>query len=119
MIVSVGIHSGGSVKKRRARWRICMQEARHNQEQLNAQIAQGSSPIYYGWIIVATCFVIIALVSPIISSFSVFYPAVLQDFHWSRGSTAIALSLHLVLGGIASPFAGGLIDKYGPRLVMP
>lgn len=96
-----------------------MQEVEHNQEQPDEQIAQGSSPIYYGWIIVATCFVIIALVSPIISSFSVFYPAVLQDFHWSRGSTAIALSLHLVLGGIASPFAGGLIDKYGPRLVMP
>ena len=83
------------------------------------QVAEVATPIYYGWIIVATCFVIIALVSPIISSFSIFYVAVLRDFHWSRGSTAIILSLHLVLGGLASPVAGHLIDKYGPRRVMP
>lgn len=95
-----------------------MPQIERNEEQANVQVAE-STPIYYGWIIVGACFVIIALVSPIISSFSVFYVAVLQDFHWSRGSTAIALSLHLVIGGIASPFAGDLIDRYGPRRVMP
>jgi MFS family permease len=83
------------------------------------RVTETSSPIYFGWVIVATCFVIIALVSPIISSFSIFYVAVLHDFHWSRGSTAIALSIHLVVGGVASPVAGHLIDKYGPRRVMP
>lgn len=80
---------------------------------------EASSPLYYGWIIVAACFLIIALVSPIISSFSIFYPAVLHEFHWSRGSTSIALSLHLVLNGMCSPVAGHLIDRYGPRRVMP
>ncbi|HKZ79894.1 MAG TPA: MFS transporter [Pyrinomonadaceae bacterium] len=83
------------------------------------ELTEAASSIYYGWIIVAACFVIIALVSPIISSFSIFYPAVLHDFQWSRGSTSIALSLHLVLNGMFSPVAGHLIDRYGPRRVMP
>ncbi len=96
-----------------------MQEVKQSKEQVGEPLGLASSPIYYGWVVVAACFVVIALVSPIISSFSVFYVAVLNDFKWSRGSTAIALSLHLVIGGLASPFAGNLIDKYGPRRVMP
>lgn len=69
--------------------------------------------------LLAACFAVIALISPLIASFSVFYVGVLRDFTWRRGAISIALSIHLVLGGLASPFAGGLIDKYGPRRVMP
>jgi MFS family permease len=74
---------------------------------------------YYGWIIVATCFLILTLTSLVATSFPIFYVPVLEGFNWSRGSTAIALSIHLILSGIAAPFAGGLIDRYGPRLIMP
>ncbi|HYK20607.1 MAG TPA: MFS transporter [Pyrinomonadaceae bacterium] len=74
---------------------------------------------YYGWIIVATCFLILTLTSLVATSFPIFYVPVLEGFNWSRGSTAIALSIHLILSGVAAPFAGGLIDRYGPRLIMP
>lgn len=74
---------------------------------------------YYGWVIVATCFFILTLTSLVATSFPIFYVPVLEGFNWSRGSTAIALSIHLVLSGIAAPVAGGLIDRYGPRLIMP
>jgi len=82
---------------------------------------EASTPgrFYYGWIIVATCFFILTLTSLVATSFPIFYVPVLEGFNWSRGSTAIALSIHLVLSGIAAPFAGGLIDRYGPRLIMP
>jgi MFS transporter, OFA family, oxalate/formate antiporter len=76
-------------------------------------------PIYYGWVMVAACFVVIALASPLISSFSIFQVAILGEFNWSRGGLAIALAIHLALGGLASPFAGHLIDRFGPRLAMP
>lgn len=78
-----------------------------------------SGRLYYGWVIVVTCFFILALTSLVATSFPIFYVPVLEGFNWSRGSTAIALSIHLVLSGIAAPFAGELIDRYGPRLVMP
>jgi MFS family permease len=81
--------------------------------------ARTLSRFYYGWIIVATCFLILTLTSLVATSFPIFYVPVLEGFNWSRGSTAIALSIHLILSGIAAPFAGGLIDRYGPRLIMP
>jgi MFS family permease len=91
-------------------------------QELNTQqeiTVRSESGIYYGWVIVAVCFGVIALISPVLGSFSVFYAAVLGDFSWSRGSTAIAMSIHLVVSGLTAPVAGGLVDRYGPRRVMP
>jgi len=85
----------------------------------NTSQASTVGRFYYGWVIVATCFFILTLTSLVATSFPIFYVPVLEGFNWSRGSTAIALSIHLILSGIAAPFAGGLIDRYGPRLIMP
>src|SRR5215510_4418339 len=81
--------------------------------------APAASPIYYGWIVVATCFFIIAPVAPIIASFSIFQVAVLDEYNWSSGSFAISLSIFLIFAGLGAPVAGGLIDRFGPRRVMP
>ena len=50
-------------------------------------------------------------------SFSIFFPSILVDFGWARGSTAIMLSLNLLLYGIFAPIAGGLADRWNPRRV--
>jgi MFS family permease len=81
--------------------------------------ARGPGGSYYGWVILAACFVIIAVSSGVISSFPIFYVSVLRQFHWNRGNTAIAMSLHLLVNGGASPFVGVIMDRYGPRLAMP
>jgi MFS family permease len=81
--------------------------------------ASTASRIYYGWIVVAACFLVIAPTAPLFSSFSIFQAPILDEFHWSRGSFAITFSIYLVVGGIAAPIAGGLIDRFGPRRVMP
>ena len=96
-----------------------MQQINRKNEQLADGNAPAASSIYYGWIMVAACFLVIALISPLISSFSIFQVPILNEFNWSRGGIAIALAIHLVLSGLASPFAGGLIDRFGPRRVMP
>jgi MFS family permease len=82
-------------------------------------IIQPARRIYYGWVVVAACFVVLALNAPLLASFSMFYVPVLNEFHWSRGSTAIAVAIHLVVSGLAGPFAGGLVDRYQARRVMP
>ena len=48
-------------------------------------------------------------------SFSVFFPPILEEFGWSRGSTAVMLSIHLLIYGIVSPFCGALSDHWKPK----
>ena len=90
-----------------------------NQSDEKVTRARASIPIYYGWVIVAVCFLVMTLLAPMLASFSIFYVAILEDLRWSRADTALALSVYFGVSGLASPFAGRLIDRFGPRLVMP
>jgi len=96
-----------------------LQEAEHTGGRLNDAAQGATRSFYYGWIIVIVSFVVLGLISLVISSFPLFYVPVLQTFNWSRGSTAITMSIYLVFSGFAAPFAGSLIDRFGPRRVMP
>ena len=88
-------------------------------ETIHGPATPASGRLYYGWVVLTVCVTVIAVISPVIPSFSLFYVAVLKDFAWNRGSMAMAMSIHLVLTGAASPLAGALIDRFDPRRVMP
>lgn len=74
--------------------------------------------IFYGWIILAIGITGMTLVYGTRNSFSVFFPPILDEFGWSRGSTALMLSLNLLLYGFAAPLAGNLCDRWKPRRVI-
>lgn len=76
------------------------------------------SPFYYGWIIVAIGFAAMAVAYGVRSSFSVFYVAILEEFGWSRANTAAIFSINVIVYGISSPFAGFLVDRFGPRRIL-
>ncbi len=76
-------------------------------------------PFYYGWIIVAISAITMTLVYGVRHSFSVFFPSILNEFGWQRGSTSIILSLHILTYGLLAPIAGILADRWRPRRVMP
>ena len=73
---------------------------------------------FYGWIIVAVAFVIMAVGYALRNSFSVFYPAIVEEFGWGRGNTALMFSVQMVVYGLMSPVAGRLVDRIEPRLVL-
>ena len=79
----------------------------------------GGSHLFYGWIILAVAFIIMVVGYPVRNTFSVFYPTIVEEFNWERGSTAIMFSITIIVYGLTAPLAGYLLDRFGPRLVLP
>jgi sugar phosphate permease len=74
---------------------------------------------FYGWVIVAVAFTMMAVGYALRNTFSVFYPTLVEDFGWARGSTALMFSINILVYGITAPLAGGLADRFSPRIVFP
>jgi MFS family permease len=52
------------------------------------------------------------------TTFSVFFVALIDQFHWGRGDAAAALSIAMVAYMVMAPVVGLLVDQIGPRRVM-
>ena len=75
--------------------------------------------IHYGWLVVVVSFITLSLVSPIGTTFQLFYRALKDQYHWSHASISGIYGLHQFLNGAISPLVGWLLDRYGPRRMMP
>lgn len=53
------------------------------------------------------------------NAFAVFLVAVIEEFHWSRGLASGALMLGSVMWTLSAPLIGLLLDRLGPRIVLP
>jgi len=73
---------------------------------------------YYGWTIVGLGLVSMSFWFGVRSSFSVFYVALLEEFHWTRGESAGVQSMAMLTYTFIAPLVGGLIDRLGPRRVI-
>jgi MFS family permease len=73
---------------------------------------------FYGWIVVATAFIVMAVGYAVRNSFSVFYPTIVEGFGWGRANTALMFSISMLVYGLLSPVAGRLVDRFEPRLVL-
>ncbi|GAG03352.1 unnamed protein product, partial [marine sediment metagenome] len=74
--------------------------------------------IFYGWVIVGIAVISLTLIYGIRHSFAVFFPPILDEFGWSRGSTAIMFSLNVLIYGFVAPVAGSLGDRWKPKRVI-
>lgn len=72
----------------------------------------------YRWIALAAGFTIILVGYAMRNTFSVFYPVIVSDFGWTRGSTALMYSMTILAYGLFAPVAGGLADRFQPRYVL-
>jgi len=73
---------------------------------------------FYGWVILAVGFITIVGGYVCRNTFSVFYPAIVDEFGWTRGNTAIIFSVNILVYGLVAPFAGALADRFRPRYVL-
>ena len=70
------------------------------------------------WWIVAALFTVTFGVSTPLAAFGVFLPVFAETFGWSRGAISTALSVNLLLGGVAGLVIGTLADRSGPRVTL-
>jgi sugar phosphate permease len=70
------------------------------------------------WFVLAAAFLVMAFGFALRNSFSVFYPAIVQDLGWSRGNTALMFSLSILVYGLLSPGVGGLVERLKPHLLV-
>src|SRR5437870_429537 len=73
---------------------------------------------FYGWVIVAVCFITMGVGVNARTAFSLLFPPILDEFGWERGVTAGAFSFGFLVSAVLSPALGRLMDRRGPRVVM-
>lgn len=76
-------------------------------------------PFFYGWVVVAVAFITLGVGTNTRTAFSLLFPPILAEFGWDRGQTAAAFSVGFITATLYSPFLGMLMDRFGPRLVIP
>jgi MFS family permease len=74
--------------------------------------------IFYGWIIVATTFLIALVTVGGRSAFGVFVVPMSEEFGWSRSTISLAAALGFLVNGLSQPFVGRLFDTLGGRKVI-
>jgi MFS family permease len=75
-------------------------------------------PFFYGWVVIAVTFVTMAIGVNARTSFSLFFPPIIDEFGWERGVTAGAFSFGFLVSAVVSPLMGRTMDRFGPRTVM-
>jgi MFS family permease len=75
--------------------------------------------VHYGWVVLASSFVTIGVMYGTTLTFPVFFVALVEEFGWNRASTASIFSLNMLVAGLSAPLVGHLVDRYGPRRVLP
>jgi len=72
--------------------------------------------IFYGWWIALACSLIGFYIGGVIFfGFTAFFDPIREEFGWSYAKISFAISLRGLEMGIFAPFAGFLVDRFGPR----
>jgi len=74
--------------------------------------------LHYAWLIVIVTFVTLITTAGFRATPGVLIVPLQQEFGWSRGTISLAISLGLVLYGLAAPFSAALMERFGVRRVM-
>ncbi len=87
---------------------------------LNRSLLKNPRPkVFYGWwVLLALCAISFYVAGTFWWGFSVFIPAILDEFGWSRSQISLALTFQGIEGVGVAPIVGLLVDKVGPRRLM-
>ncbi|WP_327729114.1 MFS transporter [Streptomyces sp. NBC_00487] len=78
----------------------------------------GRTRIHRAWFVAAVTFVTIIGAAAFRSLPGLLIDPLHEEFDWSRGTIASAVSINLALYGLTAPFAAALMDRFGIRRVV-
>ncbi|MDP8923736.1 MAG: MFS transporter [Chloroflexota bacterium] len=84
---------------------------------LAATLARRSG-VHYAWFIVGLTFVVLLVAAGPRTLAGILIVPLEGEFGWDRASLSLAVAISWVTGGLASPFSGKLVDRFGARGVM-
>ena len=74
--------------------------------------------VYYGWVVVGITALTLLVAAGVRAAPGVMIKPLEDDMGWSRSSISFAISIGLVLYGLAGPLGGAMMDRYGPKAMM-
>ena len=76
-------------------------------------------PFFYGWIVLAcVCAAGFSRQGPAVATLSIFVTPMSAEFGWSRTELSAAVSIGGILGALAAPLIGPVVDRSGARAVL-
>jgi len=73
---------------------------------------------FYGYVIVAACFLIMVVMHGAFNSFGVFFTPLENEFNCTRAVLSGANSVAFIVMGVSALLLGMLSDRFGPRLIL-
>jgi MFS family permease len=70
------------------------------------------------WSALGAGFTVLFVCTGVNFSFGILFKPMLLEFGWDRATLALASTASLVVYGLAQPFVGRLVDRFGPRRVI-
>lgn len=71
--------------------------------------------VHRAWLVAAVTFLVLLASAAFRSSLGVMLVPIEDDLGWTRTDTSIAVSLNLIVYGLAAPFAAALLERIGVR----
>lgn len=87
---------------------------------LPTEVEMNTQPkLFYGWVIVIASFAIYATLCGVSYCFGVFLKSLESEFNLTRAATSSIFSTNMALYGLFAVEGGSLLDRSGPRVVVP
>jgi sugar phosphate permease len=80
-----------------------------------AAVAGRRPRVHRAWLVAAVTFLVLLASAAFRSSLGVLLVPIEDDLGWTRTDTSVAVSLNLIVYGLAAPFAAALLERVGVR----
>lgn len=74
--------------------------------------------VHYSWVMVVVSVSILIVIGLQFHCFGVFLKPMIAELEWDRAALSVGYAMMLIVAGPFGIIAGGLSDKYGPRLLV-